>query len=110
MSFTYAFSAQLFGVAQPIPVEGIELIPSVLFLGREASGWRAANRKGPRNIRRNRSRHVGVNAEQSRRLLQGHHLRNGIAPVATLRHVLRVAETLHQRRPRLGDANGIPSR
>src|SRR5258705_1675902 len=45
-----------------------------------------------------------------RRLLQSHHLRYGIAPIATLRNVFCVAEALHERRPRFRNANGIPSR
>ena len=41
--------------------------------------------------------------------LQRHDLRDGVAPVAALRHVLRVAEALHQRRPRLRDARRVPA-
>ena len=57
----------------------------------------------------NRSRHVGVDAEQSRGLLQGHHLRDGIAPVAALRHEARVAEALHQHDPGTRDAGRVPA-
>ena len=36
-------------------------------------------------------------------------LGDGVAPVAALRDILRVAETLHQHRPGLGDARRIPA-
>src|ERR1043166_5655630 len=63
-------------VAQPVRVEVNELIPRMFFIRREAGGRRATHRKGLRNIGWNRCRHIGVNGEQSRRLLQSHHLRN----------------------------------
>ena len=97
------------GVAQALPVEVDQLVPRVALLGREVGGRRLVERERLGDVGRNRGRHVGVNAEQSRRLLQRHHLRDGIPPVAALRHVVRVAEALHQRRPRRGDADGIPA-
>jgi hypothetical protein len=54
------------------------------------------------------TRHVGVNAEQFRRGLNPHRLRDGRAPVAALRHEPGVAEALHQHDPGPGDAGGIP--
>src|SRR6476646_2217936 len=97
------------GVAQPVFVEIIQSIPRMLFLRRKARGWRTAGGKRFGNIRRDHCSHIGVNTEQSWWLLQSHYLRYCIAPVATLRHVFCVAETLHERRPRFRNGNGIPS-
>ena len=55
-------------------------------------------------------RHVGVDAEQSRRRLQRHLLGDGIPPVAALGHVAGVAEALHQHDPGARDADRDPSR
>ena len=54
-------------------------------------------------------RHVGVDAEQLRRRLHAHLLRDGRAPIAALRHEPRVAEALHQHGPGASDAGGVPA-
>ena len=46
---------------------------------------------------------------QPLRRQQRHLFRDGVAPVAALRHVLRVAEPLHQGGPRARDADRIPT-
>ena len=61
-------------VAQPVLVEVVKLIPRVFFIRREASRRRATERECLRHIGGNGGGHVGVNTEQSRRLLQGHDL------------------------------------
>jgi pimeloyl-ACP methyl ester carboxylesterase len=53
--------------------------------------------------------HVGVDADQPRRRLDGHRLRHGRAPVAPLRHELGVAEAVHQHHPGACDAHRIPA-
>ena len=87
----------------------IQSIPRMLFLRRKARGWLTAGGKRFGNIGRDRRSHIGVNTEQCWWLLQSHYLRYCIAPVATLRHVFCVAETLHEHRPRFRNGNGIPS-
>ena len=96
-------------VAEPVLVEEVELVPRMLFVGRESGRRRARRPRAPSRLGRNGGRHVGMDTEQSRRLLQRHQLRDGIAPVAALRDVFRVPKALHQRRPSLRDADGIPS-
>ena len=57
----------------------------------------------------NRAGHVGVNAEQFRRRLHAHQLRDDRTPIAALRHELRVSEALHQHDPGACDADGVPA-
>src|SRR5919206_381184 len=61
------------------------------------------------NVGRNRCRHIGVNAEQFRRCLESHLLRDRIPPIAALRDKSGVAETLHQHGPGACDALRIPA-
>src|SRR5215472_11912391 len=70
-------------IAQALLEKEGELIPCMLFFRREAGRRRTADRKRLGNISRNRGRHVGVDADQSRRLLQGHVLGDGVTPVST---------------------------
>ena len=58
---------------------------------------------------RNRARHVGVDGEQFRRRLHAHQIGDQRAPIAALRHELRVAEALHQLGPGACDALGAPA-
>ena len=90
-------------------VEKVELIVGMFLVGRETGRRRVAGFQRLLDIVRHGRRHVGVNAEQSRRRQQGHLLRDRIAPIAALRHVLRVAEALHQHDPGACDANRIPA-
>ena len=53
--------------------------------------------------------HVGVDAEQSRWLLDGHHVGDDGAPVAALRDVVGVAKAFHQLDPGRRDAVGGPA-
>ena len=48
-------------------------------------------------------------AEQSCRCLHAHHVDDERTPVAALRHITRVAETLHQHVPGTRDAGSIPA-
>ena len=50
-----------------------------------------------------------MNAEQLRRCLLAHHVRDGSAPVTALRHEVRVSEALHEHDPGAGDAGRVPA-
>ena len=52
---------------------------------------------------------VDVNAEQFRRRLFGHHIRDIPAPIAALRDKLRVSKALHQHDPGPCDMGRIPA-
>ena len=102
--------AHLLGVAEAVLVEEVELIPRAPARrprGRPAAGRRTAS--ACRDLVGDGGRHVGVDAEQSRRRLQRHLLGDGVAPVAALGDVARVAEPLHQHDPGAGDADRVPA-
>src|SRR5215470_11304051 len=50
-----------------------------------------------------------MNAEQLRRGLQSHHIRDDRTPIASLRDELRISKTPHQHDPGAGDAGWIPA-
>ena len=99
----------LLRVAESVLVEEVELIPRVLLLVREAArGW-VTELERLRDVVRDRGRHVRVDAEQSHRALQRHLFRDGVPPVAALRHVSLIAQPLHQDDPSSRDADRIPA-
>src|SRR5262249_55434751 len=98
------------GVTEAILVEEVQLIPRLPLIGCEVCWRRLIERKRLRDVCRDCGRHVGMNAEQTRWLLYGHELRDGIAPVSALRYVSLIAEALHQGSPCAGDAGWGPSR
>ena len=53
--------------------------------------------------------HVGVDADQFRRRLNGHLLGHGVTPIAALRDKPVVAEPLHENGPGTRDARGVPA-
>src|SRR6266849_8406100 len=99
----------LLGVTKPVLVEKVELIPRMLLVGREAGRGRFAELESLRNVGWDGGRHVGVDAQQFRRCLQSHLLRDRIPPIAALRHKSRVSEALHQHGPRTRDADRVPA-
>ena len=99
----------LVGIADAGREEVDQHLIRCLLLGGEARRWRVADRDRPRDVGRNRGRHVRVDAEQPRRRQQGHLLGDGVAPVAALCDEVRVAEPVHQHDPGTGDADGVPA-
>src|SRR2546423_12236830 len=87
----------------------VELVVCILFV-RGETGWWRAGRERLVDLRWHSRGHIRGNAEQFRRRLESHLLRDGIAPVAALRDKMRVAEALHEGGPCTGDARRIPTR
>ena len=90
-------------------VEGGHLLVRALFVGGEAGRRRGVGGERLGEVGRYRAGHVGVNAEQLRRGLYTHQLRDERAPVAALRDVLVVSEALHQHGPGARDLGGVPA-
>src|SRR5262245_45361932 len=78
-----------------------------LLIGDSRWYWRAAERWN--DLGRYGRRKIDVDAEQSRGRLSRHGARDRRAPVAALRHIVRVSKALHQLRPGLRDAVGVPA-
>ena len=89
--------------------EGLLLLVGRLLLLGELGGGRLAQGERPPDFRRDAQEQVHVDAQQPLRRQVRQCLRDPRAPVAALRHVLRVAQALHQRVPRARDAVGVPA-
>ena len=101
-------------VADALRVEEVQLVEGALLLGRQTDrGWAA----GSKDVRRQRlhgvgrdsAGHVGMDPEQARRCDGTHRVRDLRAPIAALRDVAGVAQTLHQRDPGLRDVDRTPA-
>ena len=84
------------------------LVASLLVGGEPCRGRRTGKGRLV-NVVGNRARHVGVDAEQFRSRLHAHLFGDDGAPIAALRHVLRVPQALHQHAPGTRDVGGIPA-
>src|SRR5882672_11297805 len=96
------------GVAKALLIEKGEPIESVLLVLCETGWGRRTGKSRSVNVVGNRARHVGVNGEQFRRRQHAHQVGNKRTPIATLRHIVRVSQTLHQHSPCTRDAFGSP--
>ena len=97
------------GVGDMVRKEVVQLLVRALLIGGQSCGrWRACL-DGIRQVVGNRPRHVGVDAQQSRRRLDAHPLRYGRPPIAALGDVAGVANALHQLVPGTRDTEGIPA-
>src|SRR5262245_15467581 len=82
-------------VADALRIHKLQALVCEPLVSREA-GWRRSASPGSLiDVGWNHARHVGVNAEQFRRGLCSHDVRDNRTPVTALRDELRVAEALH---------------
>src|SRR5476651_1381977 len=90
-------------------VEEVELAVSISLIRRKARRRRTAGLERLLDLGRDRTRHVGVNANEFRWSLHCHLLGNCIAPVAPLCYKSGVTKPFHQHRPSACDMRWIPA-
>jgi hypothetical protein len=89
----------LLGLRQAVSKEEGEPFERIAFVGREVGRDAVPGLERLENFDRDGGRYVDVDAEQSRRRLRAHLLRDEGTPIAALRHISRVAKAVHQRGP-----------
>ena len=99
----------LLGIAETMLVEEGDVVESLFLLFVEAGRRRCAGKGRRIDLGRNRTGHVGVNANQSWRCLHTHHVDDERTPIAALRGVALVSQALHQGGPCPGNAFGAPA-